>query len=130
MAIRNPAIIGLAAAMVLTSPSGAAAGDDAAAEAGKKQFIRCVACHSMSAEEPAKPNFGPHLEGIVGRRAAAVAGYGYSDALRAQTFVWDEEQLDRWLQQPQADVPGLCMPFKGLVRPEDRKALIEYLKSP
>lgn len=98
------------------------------AQAGKKHFIRCVACHSMSAEAPS--NLGPHLEGIVGRKVAAVEGFKYSDALRAHDFVWDEAQLDRWLKSPQADVPGMCLPFMGLAKPEDRQAFIAYLKNP
>lgn len=58
------------------------------ARAGKKHFIRCNACHSTSSD--ARPLTGPHLEGIVGRRAAAVEGFNYTERLRAQGFVWDE----------------------------------------
>ena len=95
---------------------------------GKKQFIRCAACHSLTAAEPAK--LGPHLEGIVGRTVASVPGHDYSAALREQSFVWNEEQLDILLERPQQITPDLCMPFMGLSKPEARKALIEYLKNP
>lgn len=126
----KPAIAGLAAAILVGGMPGptATAEEAALVEAGRKHFIRCTACHSTRADAP--PNIGPHLEGIVGRTVAAVAGFNYSDAMRAQTFVWDEAQLDRWLEHPQADIPGLCMPFKGLSKPEARKALIAYLKNP
>lgn len=94
-------------------------------EAGRKQFIRCTACHSTN---PDDRRTGPHLNGIVGRPVAALPGYRYSDALRAQAFTWDEGQLDLLLQNPQAIVPGLCLPFRGLTRAEDRQALIAYLR--
>lgn len=94
-------------------------------EAGRKLFIRCAACHSVN---PDDRRTGPHLKGIVGRPVAALPGYRYSDALRAKTFLWDERQLDLLLQNPQAIVPGLCLPFRGLARLEDRQALIAYLR--
>ncbi|MFA7603294.1 MAG: c-type cytochrome [Novosphingobium sp.] len=98
------------------------------AQVGKRHFIRCIACHSVSAA--ARPMTGPHLEGIVGRPAASLPDFAYTDALRAQPFVWDEARLDRFLKSPQADIPGLCVPFLGLPKPEDRAALIAYLKDP
>lgn len=102
-------------------------------EMGKKQFIRCSSCHALSAQaRPSGPgaDVGLHLEGIVGRRVAAVEGFAYSEALRAEDFVWDEEMLDKWLERPQDVVPGMCIPYRGLARPELRKALIAYLKKP
>lgn len=96
--------------------------------AGQRQFIRCVACHTVTAD--AAPMQGPHLEGIVGRKVAGLEGFAYSDALRAQDYVWDEARLDRWLEKPHEDVPGLCLPFMGLRRPQDRAALIAYLADP
>lgn len=129
MAISKPVVAGLATAILMSSLPGLPAKADEASliEAGRKHFIRCVACHSTQADAPARS--GPHLEGIVGREAATVADFKYSDAMRAQTFVWDEAQLDRWLEHPQADIPGLCLPFTGLAKPEARQALIAYLKT-
>ena len=98
------------------------------AQAGRKHFIRCAACHAVNAG--ARPMTGPHLEGIVGRPAAALPDFAYSDDLRGQDFVWDEARLDAFLQTPQATHPGMCLTFHGLARPEDRAALIAYLKTP
>lgn len=95
---------------------------------GKKHFIRCAACHSVSAQ--ARPTTGPHLEDIVGRRVASVEGFAYSDALRAKDFIWDEARLDEFLKSPRDTHPGMCLTFMGLSRPEDRAALIAYLKAP
>lgn len=127
---------GLAAAAVIAAASVSAAlaappdpqPDPSAAQAGRKLFIRCIACHSMSAS--ARPMTGPHLEGIVGRPVAALPDFAYSDALRAQDFVWDEERLDAFLQAPHRLHPGMCLTFGGLPRAEDRAALIAYLKNP
>jgi cytochrome c len=106
----------------------AAAQDEAQLKLGKKRFLNCNGCHSVSAD--AAPLLGPHLEGIVGRKAAAVDGFEYTAALRELDMVWSEEELDRWLQQPQALIDDLCVPFRGMRKPEDRQALIEWLKQP
>ncbi len=105
------------------------ADESALAKAGKRQFIRCSGCHSLSATAP--PMFGPHLEGIVGRRAGSVEGFEYTEpTLREQSFVWDEAYFDEWLADPRAKYPGMCLAFHGLSSPEMRQALIAFLKQP
>lgn len=111
---------------LLAAPAMAERSD--AAKAGKRHFIRCAGCHTVTAET--RPGFGPHLAGIVGRRVASVEGFEYTPALRAQDFVWTEERLDEWLKNPQAMVHDMCMPFTGLAKPEARAALIAFLKDP
>jgi cytochrome c len=106
----------------------ASANDTALIDKGKSQFIRCVSCHSMT--PGARLMQGPHLQGIVGRKVASIEGHAYSDELRAQDFVWTDEKLDEWLQQPQSLARDMCMPFMGLANPEMRRALIAYLKNP
>lgn len=120
----------LAAAILGTLLGPMAIADESAlAEAGKRQFVRCSGCHSLSATAP--PMFGPHLEGIVDRKAGTVEGFTYTEeSLRNQTFVWDEAYFDEWLKDPQAHYPGMCMAFMGLANPEARKALIAFLKQP
>jgi cytochrome c len=128
---RKPSYACGAVALFLAGLAWAAAdaNEVALAEAGKKQFVRCSGCHALSADAPAM--FGPHLEGIVDRRAGSVEGYAYTEpSLRDQTFVWDEAYFDEWLENPQAHYPGMCMPYTGLSNPEIRKALIAYLKRP
>lgn len=95
---------------------------------GKKLFLQCSACHALSAKAPAK--IGPHLEGIVGRKARAVAGFRYSPAMQKANIKWDVATLDKWLARPSAVVPGTSMAFVGLSKPEDRAAIIAYLKKP
>jgi cytochrome c len=99
---------------------------------GRGQYLRCKSCHALDAAAP--PPFGgalgPHLEDIVGREAASVEGFEYTEELQALDLVWDEETLDQWLEQPHAMVPAMCEPFMGLPNPEHRRALIAYLKTP
>ena len=95
---------------------------------GKRMYIRCAACHTVSASGPRK--VGPHLQAVVGRKAGAVAGFNYSPAMKGSKIVWTDANLDKWLQRPQSVIPGTTMAFAGMAKPEERKALIAYLKKP
>jgi cytochrome c len=86
----------------------------------------CGTCHVLAPDGAARQ--GPPLAGVVGRRVAAVEGFAYSDALRAQDFVWDAARLDAWLTSPQKLVPGAVMTYRQR-DPEKRRILIEYLTS-
>ena len=94
---------------------------------GKRLYVFCQACHATEADPGDK--IGPHLAGIVNRPVASAEGSVYSDALRAQDFVWSEENLDLWLQRPAEMVPGTSMSFAGLPGEELRRALIAYLNT-
>ena len=94
---------------------------------GKKLFTKCKACHNVDSD---KHKVGPHLVGIVGRKAGGATGYTkYSKALKESGIVWDEANLDKWLTNPKGMYPGTKMIYPGLKKAEDRKALIEYLKT-
>lgn len=92
---------------------------------GEKVFRRCMACHVVDAETN---RLGPYLLGVYGRDAGAVDGYQYSKGLAEADFVWDEETLDPWLEDPKGYIPGTKMVLK-LSKPEDRADVIAYLKS-
>ena len=94
---------------------------------GKRLYVFCQACHSTEASPSNK--IGPHLEGILDRPVAAVEGSTYSAALQEQDFVWSEDKLNLWLQQPSAMVPETIMSFAGIQKAELRSALIAYLKT-
>jgi cytochrome c len=98
---------------------------------GAGLFQRCVACHSVDPGERGLQ--GPNLAGVVGRRAASQAGFEYSPAMRqagARGLVWTEAALDSFLANAEAVVPKTEMFTPPLIRPDDRAALIAYLKSP
>jgi cytochrome c len=88
--------------------------------------LRCASCHDVSATTSAK--IGPNLYGIVGRKAASLAGYPYSQGLRALNFNWDAAHLDAWLANPNDVAPGTAMAFAGIAEEADRRAIISYLE--
>ena len=95
---------------------------------GARAFQRCAACHSVRAADPTSP--APTLRGVIGRRAGAVEGFAYSDAMQAagrRGLVWDEDTLERYLTDPEAVVPGTAMPFQGGSAAE-RAAVIAWLR--
>jgi cytochrome c len=92
---------------------------------GKLLYFQCIACHALTAEEPAK--VGPHLHALLDRPAAAVEGFAYSAPLAAAGFAWTRDKLDAFLRAPQELVPGSTMAFAGIARDSDRQALIDYM---
>lgn len=118
----------VSAAVALTLAGGpASAGEDA--EAGKKVFKKCKACHSIKA---GKHKTGPSLVGIVGRQAGTTKFKRYK-GLKGADFIWDEALLDEYLADPKKFVKKLgakksSMTFK-LKKSEQRKAVIAYLKT-
>jgi len=111
------------AMMVLGFSSALAAGD---ADAGKQVFATtCSVCHST---EPGVKKLGPSLAGISGSKSGAVPGYDFSAALKAANITWDETTLDKFLQNPAADVPGTKM-FINVPSAENRENVIAYLKT-
>lgn len=98
------------------------------AEAGKAVFKKhlCFGCHKL---KPGKHGVGPSLAGVVGRKAGEAEGYKYSKALKESGIVWNEENLDKWLQGPKKMVKGTKMILAKPVKDaKDRADLIAYLK--
>jgi len=103
-----------------------AAANDAAAhgdpKAGQEIYFRCVACHSL-----AQNRTGPRHCGLLGRRAGSVKGYAYSRAMAGTKLVWNENTLDRFLENPRQAVPGTAMGYAGIADRQERADLIAYL---
>src|SRR5262245_32637349 len=106
----------------------AAEGDPAR---GARVFQRCYACHSVDANETAQLQ-GPSLYRILGRQAAALAGFEYSDAMKAKGaggLIWTAETVDRFIADPQGFVPGTPMGLPPLEDAQERADLVAYLAS-
>jgi cytochrome c len=88
---------------------------------------KCAACHSFDEGGPAK--VGPNLWNVVGAPHAHMEGFTYSAAMKASTGSWDYASLDQFLTNPKAYIPGTKMAFPGIKKPEDRAAVIAYLRS-
>jgi len=102
------------------------AADDATLKVGQRVFLLCQSCHSV--EKDGLNKIGPNLWGVFGRKAGSKPDYKYSDALKNLNVVWSEKTLDGWLTSPKDFAPGTRMDFRGIDNPENRKALIAYLK--
>jgi len=87
----------------------------------------CRTCHSIKEGDN---RLGPHMRGIIGRKAGSLPNYSYSSAMRDANFVWDEENLERFISNPDETVPGNNMkPYGGLASAESRGKLIAFLKT-
>jgi cytochrome c2 len=86
----------------------------------------CARCHSTGSDPNPPAGKGPPLAGVVGRPAAALPGFGYTQALQASRIVWDFATLDRFLAAPAALVPGTKMTV-AVESPADRSDLIAFL---
>ena len=119
------AALALLGGLALVQPARA---QDAAA--GQRVFNQCRACHTI--EQGGRNGVGPNLHGIVGRKAASVEGFRYSNAMKAkgeQDWVWTEDNLRPYLHNPREVVPGTNMSFPGLRNDQQINDLIAYLKS-
>ena len=92
-------------------------------DGAKLYQAKCGGCHSITANK-----IGPAHKGVFGRKAAMVAGYKYSPALRAAKITWDAKTLDLWLQGPQKLAKGSKM-YLVVADPAERSAIIAYLQS-
>jgi cytochrome c len=120
--ICGEAIIILAVAFCTVICSGHDASATGNAARGEVLYQGCQDCHSIE-----KNDVGPMHRGVVGRTSGTVSGYDYSSALRNAKIVWTEENLDKWLTEPQQLVPGTKM-FYDVANPQDRADLIAFLK--
>jgi cytochrome c len=122
------AAVAVLAGLVASAPGVVSAEGDA--RRGERQFQRCFACHSVAPHESARLQ-GPSLLGVVGRRAAQVPGFEYSEALKARAaagLVWTREALDRLIADPEAFMPGIRMAQPGLADSAARADIIAYLE--
>ncbi len=108
----------------LLAAAASAAPDPARLARGEEVYARCAACHAVEANRT-----GPQHCGLFGRRAGTAPGYdGYSKAMRASKWVWDEHTLDIFLKDPMKALPGTAMGYAGVKDDAERADLIAWLK--
>ena len=112
----------LSCAALLCAVTAAPAQD---AIAGKAAFAACSACHSVDGSNGA----GPSLQGVVGRKAGAFAGFRYSRAMKEAGTTWDAASLDAYIADPQKAMPGNVMPFSGIPDAKVRADIVAYLST-
>jgi cytochrome c2 len=97
---------------------GQPAGD---AAAGEDLFLdHCAICHV-----PEGGGQGPSLKGLYGRKAASASGFAYSAALKVSGLTWTGPELDHFLTNPSAAIPGTAMPIT-VPDAKERANLIAY----
>ena len=101
------------------SAAASAPPQDPAYAAGEKLFTAkgCVGCHSLVAVDAPKGMIGPNLAN-VGARSYIGAG----------SFKNTDENLARWIQNPQAMKQGVLMPNLG-VKPDEARSLVAFLRA-
>ncbi|WP_112310663.1 c-type cytochrome [Pseudogemmobacter bohemicus] len=126
-------------AQAYTIDTGAAAGGEETAEVvdiaalmaaadpakGEKVFNKCKACHKLNGID----GTGPHLNGVVDREIASIAGFAYSSSMAEHAGTpWSPEALDAFLKAPKAFASNTKMSFAGLPKQDERINLIAYLQ--
>ncbi|MFM2301816.1 MAG: hypothetical protein RLZZ84_1552 [Pseudomonadota bacterium] len=105
----------------------AQSGADAVA-AGRQAFAAtCAGCHAVTAN--ARPGAGPTLYGVIGRKAGTLPGYAYSKVMTASGIIWNPREIDQFLTNPAARVPGTAMTAGAVASPATRHSIAEYLQT-
>jgi cytochrome c len=112
-----------AAVAIVAASAGAAAAQDA--QKGEQVFAVCRPCHAIGPD--AANMLGPELNGLDERHSGSVPGYPYSDANKHSGIVWSQSTFTRYIQNPQATVPGTKMFFAGIKDQQQIKDLWAYL---
>ena len=87
--------------------------------------IACEACHSLGSAPDHR--VGPPLGNLLDRKAAAVEGYRYSDALRASAWSWTLPTLLAWISDPDTAIPNNAMNYVNALTAEESQRLAEWL---
>ena len=87
----------------------------------------CRTCHTLREGDN---RLGPNLHKIVGRKAGALPGYGYSSALKGADITWDKASLDKFIANPDQVVSGHSMrPYGGIASAEERAKIVAFLEA-
>jgi cytochrome c len=87
----------------------------------------CRTCHTLREGDN---RLGPNLHKIVGRKAGALQGYGYSSAMKGADLTWDKATLDKFIANPDQVVSGHTMrPYGGISSADERAKIVAFLEA-
>jgi cytochrome c len=99
---------------------------DADIAKGEKLVRACAACHTFS--KGGADGTGPHLWNVM-TRGFAKASFAYSKGMSEHGGQWSYAELNKFLWKPKSLVSDTKMNFIGVKKPEDRAAVIAYLRT-
>lgn len=119
--------VGAAAAAALCLGMGAAHAAGDVVRGADVYKSECAECHSVKEGRNKK---GPSLFQVLGRRAAQVPGFEYSEALKNTGWTWDTARLVAYLEKPVSKSnPGGKMKYDGLSDAKAMEDLLAYLQT-
>jgi len=96
-------------------------------DAGQIAFNNaCRTCHTVREGDN---RLGPSLSGVIGRKAGSLPSYNnYSESMKKADLVWDKNNLDRFIANPDQVVPGNNMkPYGGIASADERAKIVAFL---
>ena len=97
-------------------------------DAGQIAFNNaCRTCHTVREGDN---RLGPNLSRVIGRKAGSLPNYNYSESMKKADIVWDKQNLDRFIANPDAVVSGNNMkPYGGIASADERAKIVAFLES-
>ncbi len=122
LALAAAIALGVAVIMGLSFSDAFGAGSDAGAAVYNK---KCLSCHPV---KEGAHKLGPSLAGMFGRKAGTVAGYTKYRGLIGSDLVWNESNLDGFLENPKKFLGKRTTMVYKLKNAKERRLVIEYMK--
>jgi cytochrome c len=129
----------IAAGLASMIAAGAASAADGDAARGEKLFFstaQCKTCHSVKKDQK---RVGPSVFGVIGRKCGTAAKQRFSSNYKAAcektSFVWEEENLDAYLEDPTEYISKISGQRKRspmsrkTADAQERADIIAYLKT-